>query len=430
MKNDNRIKMRKGRCVALIATGITILLAGGKYLIGLYYGSEVLVADAMHSFADTAAIMVSAFGLHLAGRPKNARFPYGLYKAETMALLFVGLFISYAGVDLFREGYRSLFTPPGSTQLHLVPMLAALVSMTVSIGIAIVELRTSREIQSLSLEANAKESFLDIITSLIVLAGIILPSFNVPYVEGAVIILIALIVFKIGLENTIHSILVLLDADINKELKSEIEYSINTIRGIKGVNQIKIREAGPFKMVEIEIVTSPSATVYAIDHLRDDIQNSIYDNFSNIEGIFIDVKPAKNEIYRAVIPVQDNNGLESRVFSHFGKSKYFIIIHINESKIDIEDFYFNEFLDKSRHIGLNVIKAIIHYNIDLLFTMEIGEISFHILRDNLIDIYKIPEGEFTVQGVVDQFVRGKLEKINQPTHPSDSELHENKGDRI
>jgi predicted Fe-Mo cluster-binding NifX family protein len=265
---------------------------------------------------------------------------------------------------------------------------------------------------------------MDIITSLIVLAGIVLPTYNVPYIEGIVIILISLIVFKIGIENTVHSILVLLDADINKEMKNEIAYCINTIRGIKAVNQIKVRETGPFKMVEIEIFTSPSATVFAIDRLGDEIRSSIYKNFNNIEGIFIDVKPAKNEIYRAVIPVQENNGLESRVFSHFGKSKYFIIIRINEAKIEIEDFYLNEFLGKTRHIGLNVIKSITHYNIDLLFTKEIGEISFHILRDNLIDIYKIPEGEITVAGTVDKFLKGNLEKIIQPTHSSDEEKAE------
>ncbi|MBN2402122.1 MAG: cation diffusion facilitator family transporter [Spirochaetes bacterium] len=422
MKNDNRIKLLNGKRVALLATVITLLMACGKYFIGMYYDSEVLIADAMHSFADTAAIMLSAFGLHLAGMPKNNRFPYGLYKAETIALLFVGLFISYAGIDLFIEGYKSVTSPFHAANLQHVPMLTAFASIVISIFIAAIELKTSKEVKSLSLEANAKESFMDIITSIIVLAGIVLPSYNVPYVEGIVIILISLIVFKIGAGNTIHSIMVLLDADTNKAMRSDIEYCINTIRGIKAVNQIKVRETGPFKMVEIEIVTSPSATVFAIDRLSDEIRNTIIKNFDNIEGIFIDVKPAKNEIYRAVIPVLDNNGLESRVFSHFGKSKYFIIIRINEGRIEIEDFYLNEFLDKPKHIGLNVIKSIAHYNIDLLFTMEIGEISFHILRDNLIEIYKIPEGKITVKTVAEQFLNGDLEKITQPTHSSDEEI--------
>ena len=254
------------------------------------------------------------------------------------------------------------------------------------------------------------------------LAGILLPAYNVPYVEGIVIIIISLIVFKIGLENIIHSILVLLDADTNKELKNEIEDCINTVRGIKGVTQTRVRETGPFKIVEIEIVTSPSATVFAIDHLRNDIENRICENFNNIEGIFIDVKPAKNEIYRAVVPVQDTRALESRAFGHFGKSQYFIILTINDNTIEIEDFYFNEFLSKDKHIGLNVIKSITHYNIDILFTKEIGEISFHILRDNMIDIYRIPRDDITVREVVEKFLDGKLEKITMPTHASDTEI--------
>ena len=419
MKYDNQIKLSRGKKVALLASVITLVLAGIKYGVGFYYNNDVLIADAMHSFADTAAIVVAAFGLYLAGRPKNSRFPYGLYKAETMALLFVGFFIAYAGVDLFREGFTALRAP---VPFHLVPLITAAFSMVISLFIALLELKTSREIRSLSLEANAKESFLDILTSLLVLAGILLPAYNVPYVEGIVIIIISLIVFKIGLENIIHSILVLLDADTNKELKNEIEDCINTVRGIKGVTQTRVRETGPFKIVEIEIVTSPSATVFAIDHLRNDIENRICENFNNIEGIFIDVKPAKNEIYRAVVPVQDTRALESRAFGHFGKSQYFIILTINDNTIEIEDFYFNEFLSKDKHIGLNVIKSITHYNIDILFTKEIGEISFHILRDNMIDIYRIPRDDITVREVVEKFLDGKLEKITMPTHASDTEI--------
>ncbi|HQP49592.1 MAG TPA: cation diffusion facilitator family transporter [Spirochaetota bacterium] len=420
MKNDNQKKLLHGGRVALGASVATLFLAIVKYGAGRYYSSDVLIADSMHSFADTAAIVASAFGLYLARRPKNNRFPYGLYKAETLALLFVGLFIAYAGVDLFHEGYRTITSRARPADLQWVPVIVALSSMIVAVIIAFIELKTSRDINSRSLEANAKESFLDIATSFIVLGGIVLPSYHVPYVEGVVIIIISLLVFKIGVENIFHSVLVLLDADTNKKLRGEIEYCVVGVRGVKGVNQVKIRETGPFKIVELDILASPSATVYAVDRLSDTIRNIIYREFDNIEGIFIDVKPAKNEVYRAVIPVKDVNGLESRVYDHFGKSKYFIIITIHEGVFEIEDFYLNEFLGKDKRIGLNVIKSIIHYNIDILLTVEIGEISFHILRDNLIDIYKVPEGDITVKDVAQKFLAGKLEKIESPTHSSDS----------
>lgn len=49
----------------------------------------------------------------------------------------------------------------------------------------------------------------------------------------------------------------------------------------------------------------------------------------------------------------------------------------------------------------------------MLITKEVGEISFHTLRDNLIDIYKA-EGK-TVKEVIENFVKGKLEILNKPT---------------
>jgi predicted Fe-Mo cluster-binding NifX family protein len=47
------------------------------------------------------------------------------------------------------------------------------------------------------------------------------------------------------------------------------------------------------------------------------------------------------------------------------------------------------------------------------------------LRDNFIEIYKIPEGDITVGGVVEEFLKGSLERITQPTHSSDEEIKDN-----
>jgi cation diffusion facilitator family transporter len=418
--NDSLNKISKGRRVALWATAVTAGLAITKYLIGIYFESDILRADAVHSLADTAAIAASAFGLHLAGRAKTERFPYGLYRAETLALLFVGALIIFAGIDLIKEGVAKILSPAAGDKIPLIPAATAVFSIAVSAVVAWREYRVSREIKSRSLEANARESFYDILSSLVVLTGIILPAYNIPYIEGAIIILISLLVLKIGAESSLRSVLILLDANTDRALRTDIEDAIGSIRGIKGVSEIKIRETGPFKMVELKIMISPSATVYAANDLSERVKRTIHESFDNIETVLVDIKPARTEIYRAIIPVRDIDGMASRAFAQFGKSPYYAIVRIKGSECEIEDFYFNEFLDRERHVGLNVVKALLPLNIDMILTSKIGEISFYIVRDNLIDIYRLPEGEISIRKATEMFIEGKLEKMDKPTQISDN----------
>lgn len=417
--NGSINKIAKGRMVALWASAITAGLAIMKYLVGVYFDSPILRADAVHSVADTAAIAASAFGLYLASRAKTERFPYGLYRAETLALLFVGTLIIIAGINLLKEGIIKIRSPGGGDTIPLIPAATAVFSIAVSAVIAWRELRISREIASRSLEANAKESFYDILSSLVVMTGIILPAYNIPYIEGAAITAISLLVLKVGAESSLRSILILLDANTDRELRIDIEDTVTAIRGIKGVDEIKIRETGPFKMVEMKIMISPSATVYAANDLSEKVKRIIHGNFETIETVFVDIRPAKTEIYRAAIPVSSIDGMTSRVFAHFGKSPYYALVRIGGGTGEIEDFYLNEFLQRERHVGLNVVKSLLPFNIDLLFTNQIGEISFYILRDNLIDIYKVSEDGISLREVIEKFSDGKLERIEKPTRISD-----------
>ena len=108
--------------------------------------------------------------------------------------------------------------------------------------------------------------------------------------------------------------------------------------------------------------------------------------------------------------------MDSKVHGHFGRAPYYIILMINDGEVEIEDFYYNEFLGEKKHIGVKVIKAVIKYKLDLLFTARIGEISFHMLKDNFVDIYKAEEG-LSVREVIEKHHNKEIQQIIAPTHP-------------
>jgi len=424
MNNKNQ-KLKKGQHLALIATIVTLLLSALKGLIGYFFDSKVLVADAFHSGADTVAIFASAFGLWLASRKKSDRFPYGLYKAETLGTLIIGGFIGWAGIELLIDGYQKLFVVPALQEFPYLPIGVTLLSIIVAFIIAKKEKAVGEEIHSQSLIANAKESFLDIWSSTVVLMGILFAYLKIPYVEGSIIILISLLILKLGLENIWNSLLVLMDANLDSELQEQIMQLTENIYGVQEVHDVKIRQAGPFRMVELKFSANPSLTLFKAHELADEVEKKIMTTHEHVETVFVHVEPSTGGMVTAIIPVKEINGLKSKVHHHFGRAPYFVIVKIEQNKVEIEDFYLNEFLDKTKHVGLNVVKVIVNYGLDMLMINQIGEISFYMLKDNFVDIYQIKNENLTVKDVLALYQENKLLRITKPTHSVEDAIVEN-----
>jgi predicted Fe-Mo cluster-binding NifX family protein len=211
------------------------------------------------------------------------------------------------------------------------------------------------------------------------------------------------------------SLLILMDANLDPELQVEIEKKANEIYGVKGVSRVKIRQSGPFKMVECVITTRPSLTLYKAHELADKLEYVITTNYERIESVMIHVEPLEEETVLAMIPVQNVEGLEALVHGHFARAPYFVILKLDPDRTEIEDFYKNEFLEENKHIGVKVARIAVLYEIDLLFTSRIGEISFHILKDHLVDIYQVKEG-LSIHEVIDLYHFNQLKPMTGPTH--------------
>ena len=100
--------LKKGKKVAAVATFATLFLTALKAIVGYLSGSAALIADAIHSGSDVVAIFASWLGLRLAERKPTETFPYGFYKAETLATLLISGFILYAGFELLIEGIHKI----------------------------------------------------------------------------------------------------------------------------------------------------------------------------------------------------------------------------------------------------------------------------------------------------------------------------------
>ena len=90
---EKALLFRKGEKAAGFPTIINLALTVLTVIVALFSGSIALLADAIDSFADIFSSAVVWVGLGMIQRKPSERFPYGYYRAETLALLIVSAIV-------------------------------------------------------------------------------------------------------------------------------------------------------------------------------------------------------------------------------------------------------------------------------------------------------------------------------------------------
>jgi len=416
-------KLKQGEKTAGISTITIILLALVEALIGFLSGNIILIIDALHNAADSVASFASWFGLKISQRKPTERFPYGYYKAESLATLFVSIFILYAAFELLSEGYSKLYTVPKIT-MPLEALSIALVSAIGSYLLAKYMKKTGEKIDSQSLIANAQERITHVFSSIIIFVAILLTFYKVPYIQSIITMFFSLVIFKIGISTARDSIFALMDVSPSQEIENEVKEVIASISGVEDFEDLKLRRAGPYIFGEANVKIRKFLDVGRAHEISERIERQIKDKIDRIDSFSIHIEPYKTMIQKLVIPIRNKDGLNSRIMDHFGRANHFMFITIKEG--EVQSLYTRDNPHKLKKVraGLSVAQDILKEKVDVLITRQIGEISIHDLRDHLIDVYLTKRK--IVKNAIDDFIDNKLEQLMEPTRKMGTEQFQTK----
>ncbi|MHB1087841.1 MAG: cation diffusion facilitator family transporter [Acidimicrobiales bacterium] len=102
-----------------------------EFVTAVVENSLALFADSGHMLTDVAALALSAWAIHLAGKPSNIRWTFGLKRAEILAALANGVTLAAIAVFITIEAIQRLITPQHVTgsPLLVVALIGAAVNM-------------------------------------------------------------------------------------------------------------------------------------------------------------------------------------------------------------------------------------------------------------------------------------------------------------
>jgi len=261
------------RRTLIVVLALNALVTLVKLAVGIHTGVLTVVGAALESGLDLLNNAIALTVVGIAHRGPDEEHPYGHAKFETLGTLAVVGFLSISCFELIRQGASALLY--GST-LH-VPQVRdiAVVVATVGINAYVVwyESRRGRQLNSALLMADAAHTRSDILVTVIAIASLYLANRGIHRVDGALAIVVGLVIAWTGYQILRMSIPVLVD---ERALEAaQIRAVVEAIPGVLGVRDIRSRATAANSFAEVTIAVSGLSSVAEAHALADKVEAAV-----------------------------------------------------------------------------------------------------------------------------------------------------------
>lgn len=256
-------------------SALGLAVTGGlEMALAAVTGSVALLGDALHNLSDVSTSAVVFVGFRLSRRPPSDRYPYGYERAEDIAGLGVALVIWMSAVFAGYESYAKLVGGQGTSRIGL-GMAGAVCGVVGNQAVAGYKALVGKRIQSLTLLADAKHSWLDALSSVGALVGLVVVATGHAWGDPIAGFAVTVFILHVGYQVTseiLHHLLDGVDAD-------DIRVARSAARGVAGVDDVVVRGrwTGRSLLLDVEAGLSGATTLNCAEAIASRIQTAVHD---------------------------------------------------------------------------------------------------------------------------------------------------------
>ena len=170
------VREKYGILCGAIGIFFNILLFLFKMIAGILSKSVAVTADAFNNLSDAGASIVTMLGFKLSGKEPDKDHPFGHGRIEYIAGLVVYFLILFMGFELFKSSFQAIIHP-SKIETGTITIIVLSVSILVKLYMYLYNHKTSKLIDSATMEATATDSLNDTISTSVVLAVVIITHF-------------------------------------------------------------------------------------------------------------------------------------------------------------------------------------------------------------------------------------------------------------
>lgn len=296
-KDYSNLKVREQYGVLCGGFGIflNLLLFALKFIFGTIAASVAMVADAFNNLSDAASSIVQIFGFKLSSKKPDPDHPFGHGRIEYISGVIISFFILYMGIDLIKDSVKALINPD--------PVKADIFSLIVLVSAVLVKVymyfynhSVAKKINSVAMEATAKDSFGDVISTSVVILSVVLSRFVSFPVDGIGGIIVGIFILRTGFEAAKDTVGTLLGTAPSEELVKGIEKELLEHENIIGMHDLVVHDYGPGRlMISLHAEVPGDKNIFEIHDSIDIAEVDIATKFNCHVVIHMDPIDVKNK---------------------------------------------------------------------------------------------------------------------------------------
>jgi len=286
MKFDEKFK------VTLLSVFAALFLTAIKFVVGISTNSLGILSEALHSGLDLVAALITFFAVRIADKPADKQHNFGHGKVENFSALIEAILLLATCGWIIHEAYQRLSGHGEEVSVTVWSYIVVILAIVVDLWRAGALKRVAKKYNNQAIEADALHFSTDILSSLVVLIGLIFAQIGGKFMIADSIagLIVAVIVIVVSIQLAKRAIDSLLDAAppaITKTAREILNYSSE----ILGYHDLKVRSSGEGYFIMVSLHLNPELTLKQAHDISDRVERQIKEAIKFPATVDIHIEP-------------------------------------------------------------------------------------------------------------------------------------------
>lgn len=285
---DQKNRAQGNLRATVIGLVANVLLAASKIIVGITARSVSVTADGLNNVTDMGAVLVSFISLRLARKPRDREHPFGHGRVEYIGSLAIAMLILYLGMDLARTSWTAIRHPEAPIFTWITFFITA-AGIPVKIFLYFFYRKTGRTYGIGPLLASAQDSLNDVLTTSVILAGLLLSHFFGLLIDGYLGMGVGILILWSGFRILRDTVSRLIGGEPDKELGTQAIAILRSYPEILGLHDFMLHDYGPGRAyASVHAEVSAEASLLSVHGAIDRAEREIMDRLDLPINIHID----------------------------------------------------------------------------------------------------------------------------------------------
>jgi len=273
------------RRAAWASVSVSLFLVGIKAFAYFASHSVAMLASLADSALDLFTSSINLFAIRQALTPADAEHRFGHGKAEPLAGLAQGAFITASALFLVIQAVNRILAPE-PIEHSIAALVVMCIAIACAIGLILYERRVVAATGSLAVEADQTHYFADLVTNIGVVLALLLSSFlGWTLADPLIAIAVAGVMLWSALGVGRQSFNQLMDRELPDEERARICRIAQSHRAVKNVHDLKTRMAGLSTFIQLHLALDPDISLAEAHVISDAVESALLQAYPGAEVI-------------------------------------------------------------------------------------------------------------------------------------------------